>query len=266
MNDKQSRTITLNIHEKIFGIRLTNQFLADDIERRFAYFIHKENNNNNVKYDLILSESELLDRHDRTTPIEHWIAASIQQSIYHKMREKYLFFHANCVAKDGFATVFIGPPLSGKSTTAVIAMMNGYQILSDEVAMISRSNGQVFAFPHPLHVRSTTNFLLTELFPEQWSRSGLMYSERVYIKPSVNSAVLKQIYLLENSHTHPAIFMLQNMSVKSRFYVYEDLRDIIELVQKFNTRCLNTNLNPPSRTQLKKTFLFLESLFHEQTK
>ena len=52
--------------------------------------------------------------------------------------------HASTVNIDGFAVAFVGPPGTGKSTTAAALLRRGHAIITDDVAVIDEADGQPY--------------------------------------------------------------------------------------------------------------------------
>ena len=52
--------------------------------------------------------------------------------------------HASTVNIDGFAVAFVGPPGTGKSTTAAALLRRGHSIITDDVAVIDEADGQPY--------------------------------------------------------------------------------------------------------------------------
>ncbi len=58
-----------------------------------------------------------------------------------------LSLHASCVAVDGRAVAFLGPPGAGKSTTAASFAKLGYPIVSEDVVPLTERDNSFFAMP-----------------------------------------------------------------------------------------------------------------------
>lgn len=69
---------------------------------------------------------------------------------------QYLTIHAAVVAKNGQAVVIPAPPGSGKSTLCALLCCHGWQLLSDEFALIDLSNQQVQALPRPISLKNAS--------------------------------------------------------------------------------------------------------------
>ena len=69
-----------------------------------------------------------------------------------KVDDHYLL-HAAAMAKDGIGIIFPGPSGSGKSTLALALLLQGYSYLSDELAAIDLSTGQLQPFPKPIGIK-----------------------------------------------------------------------------------------------------------------
>lgn len=65
---------------------------------------------------------------------------------------QFLVIHAAVVERHGRALIFPGAPGSGKSTLCAALLSRGWRLLSDEMALISRQNGEVTPFFRVLSV------------------------------------------------------------------------------------------------------------------
>jgi len=68
-----------------------------------------------------------------------------------------LVMHAAVVAKDGAAIMMPGFPGAGKSTLcASLVMLDGWRLLSDELALLDPADGQVRAHPRPISLKNAS--------------------------------------------------------------------------------------------------------------
>jgi hypothetical protein len=66
----------------------------------------------------------------------------------------YLLFHAAVLEKNGQCLVMPGDPGAGKSTLTAALMLSGWRLLSDEMAMIDRDDGQVTPLARPISLKN----------------------------------------------------------------------------------------------------------------
>jgi HprK-related kinase A len=66
----------------------------------------------------------------------------------------YLLFHAAVLEKDGQCLVMPGDPGAGKSTLTAALMLSGWRLLSDEMAMVDRDDGQIAALARPVSLKN----------------------------------------------------------------------------------------------------------------
>ena len=78
-----------------------------------------------------------------------------------------LLLHSGAVVKNGAGLIFPGESESGKSSLTTFMVTQGYGYLSDELAVIDPSTGELRAFPKPLSIKDTS------VFPTLAARSGL---------------------------------------------------------------------------------------------
>lgn len=67
---------------------------------------------------------------------------------------QYLIIHAAVVERNGFALLLPGTPGSGKSTLCAALVCNGWRLLSDEIALLSLANGELYPIPRPISLKN----------------------------------------------------------------------------------------------------------------
>ena len=72
--------------------------------------------------------------------------------------EDSLLLHSGAVVKNGAGFIFPGESESGKSSLTTFMVTKGYGYLSDELAAIDPSTGELHAFPKPLSIKDTSVF------------------------------------------------------------------------------------------------------------
>ena len=73
--------------------------------------------------------------------------------------------HSAVVERDGQALVLPGQPGSGKSTLCAALALGGWRLLSDELTIVSQSDGMVQAVPRPISLKGTSIGLIGDQFP-----------------------------------------------------------------------------------------------------
>jgi HprK-related kinase A len=66
----------------------------------------------------------------------------------------YLLLHAAALERQGRALILPGHPGAGKSTLTAALMLSGWRLLSDEIAIIDRDDGQVVPLARPVSLKS----------------------------------------------------------------------------------------------------------------
>lgn len=69
---------------------------------------------------------------------------------------QYAIVHAATVEKSGRAIILPGAPGSGKSTLCAAMVCRGWRLLSDEMALISLSDGLLRPFPRPISLKNAS--------------------------------------------------------------------------------------------------------------
>lgn len=87
----------------------------------------------------------------------NWTVASHEMS--------FLLVHSAVLAKDGKAILFPAPPGSGKSTITTHLAFNGWQLLSDEMALINLKTGRCHPFVRPICLKNNSIKLAKKWFP-----------------------------------------------------------------------------------------------------
>lgn len=99
-------------------------------------------------------------------------------------------FHAASLSRGGRGVVLVGPSRHGKTTLALALAARGYDLLSDEVAVIDRRTGSLHPFPLAVGCRAESLALLEA---EGWGppRPALLRSGRkTWLAPSAASRPL----------------------------------------------------------------------------
>lgn len=79
---------------------------------------------------------------------------------------EYVIVHAGVLAKDGKAIMLPAPPGSGKSTLTAHLANSGWQLLSDELAIIVPETGRVLPFVRPICLKNASIELAKSWFPD----------------------------------------------------------------------------------------------------
>ncbi len=67
---------------------------------------------------------------------------------------QYLILHAAVIERDGLAAVLAAPPGSGKSTLCAGLICRGWRLLSDELALISTTDGTITPLCRPVSLKN----------------------------------------------------------------------------------------------------------------
>lgn len=106
---------------------------------------------------------------------------------------RYLVLHAGVMEHDGKAVVLAGPSGSGKSTLCAALMFRGWRLLSDEMALIRPSDGQLLPNPRPIPLKNESIALIADRDGEAFfSRlfHGTQKGTICYLRPNSNSIEL----------------------------------------------------------------------------
>ena len=68
----------------------------------------------------------------------------------------YLMLHAAVLERNGLAVIMPGDPGAGKSTLTAALMLDGWRLLSDEIALIDRNDGQLYGLSRPISLKNAS--------------------------------------------------------------------------------------------------------------
>ncbi len=75
-----------------------------------------------------------------------------------------VIIHSAVLAKDDYAILLPAPPGSGKSTATAYLENNGWRLLSDEMALITKNTTQVTPFVRPICLKNASIDLCKQMF------------------------------------------------------------------------------------------------------
>lgn len=78
---------------------------------------------------------------------------------------QYLIIHAAVVERGSQTVIFAGTPGSGKSTLCAALVCSGWRLLSDEMALLSVSDGLVYPIPRPVSLKNQSIDLISDNYP-----------------------------------------------------------------------------------------------------
>ena len=79
---------------------------------------------------------------------------------------QYLIIHAAVVERNGQAFIFPGAPGSGKSTLCAALVCSGWRLLSDEMTLLSTSDGQIYPVPRPISLKNESIDVIRKRSPQ----------------------------------------------------------------------------------------------------
>ena len=78
---------------------------------------------------------------------------------------QYLIIHSAIIEKDGVGLILPGSPGSGKSTLCSALIHKGWRLLSDEMALYSRTEGLIYPSPRPVSLKNQSIKIIREVAP-----------------------------------------------------------------------------------------------------
>jgi HprK-related kinase A len=79
---------------------------------------------------------------------------------------KWLAIHAAVLERDGRALILPAPPGSGKSTLCAALVLNGWRLLSDEMALLDPTTGLITPAPRPVSLKNQSIDIIRQLAPD----------------------------------------------------------------------------------------------------
>lgn len=79
---------------------------------------------------------------------------------------QYLIIHAAVVERGGLAAVLPGRPGAGKSTLCAALVQRGWRLMTDELALFSRSDGRLVPLPRPVSLKNESIALMARYAPQ----------------------------------------------------------------------------------------------------
>lgn len=78
----------------------------------------------------------------------------------------YLIIHAAVVEKNGYGLLMPGSPGSGKSTLCAALVCQGWRLLSDEMALLSITDGMIYPMPRPISLKNRSIQIIKQFSPD----------------------------------------------------------------------------------------------------
>lgn len=79
---------------------------------------------------------------------------------------QYLIIHSAVIEKDGKGVILPGTPGSGKSTLCAALVNQGWRLLSDEMALLSLTDGLIYPAPRPVSLKNQSIQIIKDFAPD----------------------------------------------------------------------------------------------------
>lgn len=102
----------------------------------------------------------------------------------------YLMLHAAVLEKNGRAVVLPGDPGAGKSTLTAALMLSGWRLLSDEITLVDRDDGQLVGLARPVSLKNASIDVIQRAFPDAVIGAPAYDTHKgtvAHVKPSADS-------------------------------------------------------------------------------
>jgi hypothetical protein len=167
-------SLRFRVVDLILELRTNLQAVHDVMDHLLAPFTYSGSNTPDVVYSVRESERpadrrryELLkdgDRVGRVSSIGLLVDLFVRTTTSEVVSTtRFVAIHAAAAARDGRAVLMPASPGSGKSTTVAALVGRGWDLLTDEAALISVTDGSVHPFPRPLSISRSSMELLPDL-------------------------------------------------------------------------------------------------------
>lgn len=93
----------------------------------------------------------------------------------------YILLHSACLSVDGHAILLSAPPDTGKTTTVLKCVKEGFHFLSDDMTIIRLPN-TALCFPKPMTISSHTFKTAVNVAEDTSNKSGLKLRSKVHSK------------------------------------------------------------------------------------
>ncbi|WP_457593120.1 hypothetical protein [Hydrogenimonas sp.] len=213
-----------------FAIAYPNSELFEYINPLFAHLAGQDAGGRKVNVDFSLTE-EKWQIFFNETPVAapadlKSLPLVLQENmiILHYQCEPYLMaMHAGAIGKGAKAVVFPGCSGSGKSTLAAAMAAEGYDLYSDEIALVDE-DGKIVSLPFCLNIKEGSWRVLQERFPDlPGALSYLRFdSQRVKLLPPPHlakkrAAITALLFLeFDKKYTKPSLEPLSSCETLSR--------------------------------------------------
>jgi len=104
----------------------------------------------------------------------------------------YLMLHAAVLERDGHALIMPGDPGAGKSTLTAALMLDGWRLLSDEIALIDRNDGLLYGLARPVSLKNASIDIVRGHDPQAILGSTARDTHKgsvAHLKPTTNSVL-----------------------------------------------------------------------------
>ena len=116
----------------------------------------------------------------------------ILNAIHHMKSTDWMgILHASAVTDGKGAIIFTAPSGSGKSSIALLMMVNGFSILSDDFVPVAMQEPEIYHFPAGISVKKTAVTFLKEYLPHL--SSGINNETEFYLPPAGKTGILASV-------------------------------------------------------------------------
>ena len=114
--------------------------------------------------------------------------------IHHMSTDEWMgVIHASAVTDGKGAVIFTAPSGSGKSSIALLMMMEGFNILSDDFVPIALHKPEIHHFPAGISVKKSGIPFLNEYIPQIFTKSHESNETEIYLPPPTGTGLLTNV-------------------------------------------------------------------------
>lgn len=202
LNPEYLSTHTYQIGNHFFSFVYRNEYLKDLFHPLFRHLETDPAQSGSTLFELF-NEGEQdgyrIDQSDAVffpvSEIDGYQGAvfmEILNAIHHMKSTDWMgILHASAITDGKSAIIFTAPSGSGKSSIALLMMVNGFRILSDDFVPVAMTEPEIYHFPAGISVKKTAVTFLKEYLPHL--SSGINNENEFYLPPAGETGILASV-------------------------------------------------------------------------
>lgn len=193
---------TYLIGSQFFSFIYRNEYLKDLFHPLFRHHETEENSAGSTRFELYNTGGQdafvVNDSAAQFFPVEEIdgfqgsVLMEILNALHHMNIADWMgVIHASAVTNGESALIFAAPSGSGKSSIALLMMLNGFSILSDDFVPVAMHDPEIYHFPAGVSVKKSAIPFLHEYLPQLNFRGS--DENEFYLTPTKESGILSNV-------------------------------------------------------------------------